>query len=323
MGFKNLYQKFFSKNEKQNKDNDHETKLFFENEVKKIAKRYSHNQDIKIEDDKNILFADFYPDQYNQWLNTRALADRRVVIYGLLDKILWNKLQLWEKAESLIESRLPLKAYELLDKNKPDDSENMEMYYSIFAKVNIIMGEYDKALLQIIKGLNNFPDSKNLKMQLADYYYSISSAEKYNEVINELVNGIKPNDSKDMNIIFEHFFNYIDGQLRSVGFAINLGFSLADPEQIKIFWKKASDEFYYHPAFRLDHARYILENRKKDDTVYIAEAFLKYFYLLEEMPWQKEAAVNALSLAELLDIKDEKYDFIKNIIDKNGWDNKA
>lgn len=323
MSFKDTFSNIFNKKDKQIIDPDLSTKLIFENEVEKIVKRYSHNNEIlKVKEaktDKDILFADFYPDEYSQWLKIRTLSDRRVIIYSLLDNLLWNKVQLWEKAERLIEARLPLKAYELLNEVQPDENENLEMYYSIFAKTNIVMREYDKALLQIIKGLNNFPDSKSLKIQLADYYYSIALCDKYNEVIVELVKNLEPNNASDMNIVFDGLFSYNDGQLRSMAFAVNLGFSLSDPEQIKIFWERAADEFYFHPVFRLDHARYILENRNKEDIMDIAKAFVKYYYLLEEMPWQKEAAINALSLAETLGIKDERYNFISNIIEKNNW----
>jgi hypothetical protein len=321
MALKNFLQNLFKgKNTEKKETADDWAKNRFEAEVQDVVKRYRHdNLPLSLKDQssgKPVLFAEFYPDDYNEWLKVKSLNDRRKLIYGFLDKLLWDKVSLWEKAERLIEAREALKAKELF---KESPEEDLAMYYATYAKLSIVLHEYDQAIIHIMKGLEKFPDSKFLKIQMADYYYSVADSEKYDEVMKDLLAGLEQNESSDMNIIFDDIFSYHYGKIRSVSFAVNLGFSLADPDQAKIFWDRAESEFYFHPVFRLDHARYILENRDKETNLDTAIAMVKYYALLQEMPWQKEAAVNTLALMESLGIKDEKYNFVKDLIDKNGW----
>lgn len=320
MSIKDIFQKFFNKEEPVKHHFTLQDKMDFEIAVQEVVKRYSHKTDELKLDDK--LFADVYLTEFTEWMEIKTPSDRRRVIYRLLDPFLWDKVELWEKAERLIEARLPIKTLELLEgTDEPDDAT--DMYYGVFGKLYVILHEYDPAILKIQKGLDKFPDSKYLKIQLADYYYCVSQFDKYSEVIKVLMPDLTRNQSKDMNVIFDDIFSYHKGKLRSVAFAVNLGNSLADPKQIKTFWERASDEFYFHPVFRLEHAKYIMQNRNKEDNTDIAKAFVKYFFLLKEMPWQKEAAINALSLCKVLGIKDERYIFIKNIIDENEWNSEG
>lgn len=312
-----LFDLFISQENKLN-----EKDLIFLEEVRLAMIKYfgSSTAKLNLKDKKGepTNFINAFPDIYSKCLDIKSPWDRRSLIFSKLDELFGNQIPPYVYAERLIEDRYPQKALEIL--NKIDiPSEDKNIYYTIFAKVLIIMGDYVQAIEKAKKALDDNPDYIKAKIVLADAYHLAGKTDEahdiYDPILNKYLEKIVNKSSCNLNII--ELFGAEAERMRSPILAIQF---LKENSLSEEAWKWAENEFYYSPYFRCQHAYWMLEKKKE-----ILPAFSKLLSLFKEMPWIKEAAINIIILIEKIDPKGDKgiakedITKIKSLINKNGW----
>lgn len=292
----------------------------FETEIFAIVPRYISKPGAEVsikarhhETNEVIPFAISFPEQFESWRTVKSLADRRGIIYTLLDTQLGNQLELWQVIERFNDDRYAERALEIAKQNKRERDELNPDFWNALAKTNFILTNYEEAEENCLKAIQLDSENIRTKRIYADLLHTIGKHDKAHEIYNEIL-GMKLPRNKPMNLPIQDFLGFDGDILNSPVYAIS--WLKADKNMNNETWEWANEEFYYSPHFRSQHAYLLIENNEQ------LKGFAKLLNLTKEMPWFREGIINCYNLMDQLNLmermKDEK-DRLRTIIDRNNW----
>lgn len=260
-----------------------------------------------------IPFAIGFPEQFEPWRTVKSLADRRGIIYSLMDSQFGNQLELWQVIERFNDDRYAERALQIATENKQESDEQNPNFWNSLARTNFILTNYDEAEQNCIKAIQLDKDNVRTKRIYADILHTIGKHEKAHEIYNEILNSKLPKD-KTMNLPIQELLGFDGDLINSPIYAIS--WLKADKNMNEETWEWANEEFYYSPHFRSQYAFHLIETNEH------MKGFVKLLNLSKEMPWFKDAVINSYNLIDQLNLTDtmqEDKNRLKQIIDKNNW----
>jgi tetratricopeptide (TPR) repeat protein len=261
-----------------------------------------------------ILFADFYPKEYAAWQTIKSVADRRGIIYSILDHMMGSRLELWQVIERFTDDRYPEKAHSIAISHQTAAEEQSADYWAALAKVNFVLHNYPEAEANARKALSLDPAHKRGRIALADICHFTGQQETAHEIYNDILKESLPPTDQQAELSVYELLGFDSNILPSPIYAA--AWLKADKNVTEEVWSWAGDEFYYSPHFRCQHAYHLIETKEH------LKGFVKLFNLAKDMPWCKEAVLNSYSLIGQLGLSDkflEEKKMLKALIDKNNW----
>ncbi|NIG55703.1 lipopolysaccharide assembly protein LapB [Chitinophaga sp. Cy-1792] len=248
------------------------------------------------ETNEPTTWAALYPEQYNAWKAVKSLADRRGIIYSLLDNQLGQTLQLWQIMERFNDDRYPQKALEMSTKFMDEEQEQNPDFHSAMAKTYFILMQYEDALRHCDKAMALDSTSIRSRRIYADVLHVTGKHAEAHALYNEILNGKIPKD-KEMSLSVQDLLGFDGDFINSPVYAFAW---LSNGQEIPdTIWDWANEEFYYSPYFRSQYGYWLI---RKQETL---RGFTKLFCLVQEMPWCKEAARNCHSIIEQMGMKEQ------------------
>jgi len=260
-----------------------------------------------------IPFAIGFPEQFEPWRTVKSLADRRGIIYSLMDSQFGNQLELWQIIERFNDDRYAERALQIAIENKQESDEQNPNYWNALARTNFILTKYEEAEQNCLKAISLDNDNVRTKRIYADILHCTNRNEKAHEIYNEILNSKLPKD-KQMNLPIQDLLGFDGDIVNSPIYAIS--WLKADKNINDETWEWANEEFYYSPHFRSQYAFHLIETNDH------MKGFVKLLNLTKEMPWFKDGIINSYNLIDQLNLKDtmqEEKVRLKQIIDKNNW----
>jgi tetratricopeptide (TPR) repeat protein len=293
----------------------------FEREFQATIPRYLSkpgvNVDLKLrnkETDEVMKFAAAFPEQFESWKTIQSLPDRRGLIYYIFDSFMGNDLKLWQIVERFIDDRYPQRALEIAQAHADENDKYSADYWAAVAKANFVLTNYTEAE----KCANNalMLDAGNIraKIVLADVQHMNDKAEAAHELYNQVLKERLPR-TQEISLSFLQLVGFNGNILPSPLYALD--WLQSHPDTDADTWDNASDEFYYSPHFRAQHAYYLLRQKEA------MQGFVKLFTLAQEMPWYKEAVINSWHLMHQLGLAENMTEgkaWLENIMAGNQWD---
>jgi tetratricopeptide (TPR) repeat protein len=293
----------------------------FEEAVLEAIPRYHSKPGLKAEfnamgpeGNTPMLWADAHPDIYKSWLPVKSCADRRSIIYKLLDEYFWERLALWQKIERCNDDRYPERALKVVAEMKTRADEKDPNFWNALAKTHFILTNYEEAEKLCKKAMKL--DSSNLRTKriLADVLHTVSRHKEAHLLYNEILSAKIPKD-KPMALGVHELLGFAGDIVNSPMYAFSW---LQSDEKVKEdTWEWATYEFFYSPHFRSQHA-YLLVQKGEH-----LKALAKLASLADEMPWYKEAFLNFVSIMDQLKLntppllaRKQQYE---TVIRENNW----
>lgn len=260
-----------------------------------------------------IPFAVGFPEQFEPWRTVKSLADRRGIIYSLMDSQFGNQLELWQVIERFNDDRYAEKALQIATDNRKGNDEQNPDFWNALARTNFILTNYNEAEQNCIKAIEL--DSKNIRTKriYADILHTIGKHNKAHEIYNEILNSKLPKD-KIMNLPIQDLLGFDGDIINSPIYAIS--WLQANKNMNNDTWDWANEEFYYSPHFRSQYGFHLIEENEH------MKGFVKLLNLSKEMPWFKDGVLNSYNLIDQLNLgetmQDEKIR-LEQIMMKNNW----
>lgn len=292
----------------------------FEKELLATIPRYISSPGAKVniqarhqETNEVMPFAIGFPEQFEPWRTVKSLADRRGIIYSLLDTQFGNQLKLWQLIERFNDDRYAERALKIAKEHKQESDEQNPDYWNALARTNFILSNYAEAEQNCLKAIQLDNDNIRTKRIYADVLHEMGKHEKAHEIYNEILSIKIPKD-KQMNLPIQDLLGFDGDILNSPIYAI--AWLTADKNVTSETWEWANEEFYYSPVFRSQYAFHLLKTKEH------MKGFVKLLTLSKEMPWFKDGVVNAYSLIDQLNLAEqaqEEKGRLKEIMIKNNW----
>lgn len=313
------------KNEQSETENEADTQLQsdierFEKELFATIPRYISTPGAEVtikarhqETNEIIPFAVGFPEQFEPWRTVKSLADRRGIIYSLMDTQFGNQLELWQVIERFNDDRYAEKALQIAHQNKQESDEQNPNFWNALARTNFILTNYEEAEQNCIKALQLDQENSRTQRIYADILHTIGQHEKAHEIYNAILKSKLPQD-KQLDLPIQTLLGFDGDILNSPVYAIS--WLKADKNMNSETWEWANEEFYYSPHFRSQYAYHLIEN---NDPL---KGFVKLLNLTKEMPWFKEGVINTYNLIDQLNLTEQMSEEkvrLKAIIDQNKW----
>ncbi|MDJ1482724.1 hypothetical protein QNI16_19645 [Cytophagaceae bacterium YF14B1] len=292
----------------------------FENEIFATTARYISQPGVQVnirarhsETNEVIPFAVGFPEQFNEWRTVQSLADRRGIIYRLLDSQVGNQLALWQVMERFNDDRYPERALQIATEHKQEADEQDPDFWNALARTNFILTHYEEAERNCQKALELDSTSIRSKRILADTLHVMGKHDKAHELYQEILAKKLPKN-QPANLPLQDLLGFDGDIVNSPIYAI--GWLKSDENVTPEVWNWAVEEFYYSPHFRTEHAFYLIQNKD------VMKGFAKLLHVSKEMPWFKDAVVNSYHIIEQLGLSDKMQDErtrLKGIMDIQNW----
>ncbi|NSL85830.1 tetratricopeptide repeat protein [Chitinophaga sp. Mgbs1] len=296
-------------------DNSYETK--FEEEVLRTIPRYISMPgaavDIRVrhrKTNKIISFAIAYPDQFNTWKTVKSVADRRGIIYSLLDEQLGPQLQLWQIMERFNDDRNSQKALELALQYMDATVEEQPDFNTAMARTYFLLTQFEQAEQYCLKAQKLDPGHIRTKRIYADILHCTGRHEQAHRLYEEILNAKLTRDQQ-LSLSVQQLLGFDGDYINSPVYAFSWLSNMEDTSEE--IWDWANDEFYYSPYFRAQHAYRLIERQEH------LRGLAKLLSLVEEMPWYKEAVVNCFHLIEQSGMQEqlkEEYNWLERLMAK-------
>lgn len=292
----------------------------FEKELLATLPRYISTPGAKVDikarhqvTDEVIPFAVGFPEQFNTWRTVKSLADRRGIIYSLLDTQFGNQLELWQAIERFNDDRYVERALQIAIDHKKEVDEQNPNYWNALARTNFILTRYEEAEKNCLKAIEIEKSNIRTKRIFADILHCTNRHDKAHELYNEILSEKLPKD-KEMNLSIQELLGFDGDITNSPLYAI--GWLQSDKNVTGEIWEWANEEFYYSPHFRSQYAFQLIKRKEH------LKGFMKLLTLSKEMPWFKDGVVNSYNLIDRLNLTDKMQDEkvrLKSIIKSNNW----
>lgn len=258
--------------------------------------------------------SEMFAKQFEEWKGIRSFADRRGLIFSILDRFLADKMELWQTVERLNDDRQADKALQLASviEAAPEEKQNPN-YWSALARTYLILYRYEDAENCCDKAFRLDKNDIRTKRIYADILHVTNRHDEAHKIYNEILEQKLPKDQRT-SMELQDLLGFKGDIMNSPIYAFAW---LQNNENVTDeFWDWANEEFYYSPHFRTQYS-YLLIN--KGETM---KGFVKFLVLSKEMPWFKEAVVNSLSLIDQLNLKGhfaEDLVRLEKIVSENNW----
>lgn len=262
--------------------------------------------------DEVLPFAIGFPEQFEPWRNVKSLADRRGIIYSLLDTQFGHQLELWQAMERFNDDRYAERALQIANEHKQDADLQNPNYWNALARTNFILAKYEEAEQNCLKAMQLDSNNIRTKRIYADILHYTGKHNKAHELYNEILKS-KLDKDVEMTLPIQHLLGFEGDIVNSPIYA--LSWLKEDKEVTDEIWEWANEEFYYSPHFRAGYAFHLIETKEH------MKGFVKLLQLSKEMPWFKDGVVNAYSLIDQLNLSniEAEKSRLKKIIDTNNW----
>lgn len=270
---------------------------------------------LNAENGSEILPHVAFPEQFKQWQEIQSIWDRRTVIYSILDHMYSNRLELWQVIERFTNDRYSHKALDIAEEHGQGEQLNNANYWYALGRAQFHAGRESEAEESLKKCLNIEKLHKRGRIAIADLYHTSGRHDEAHRIYDTIISEHKLG-SETKSIKFIDFLGF-KGIMHSPVYAAS--YLEANPESTKETWDSIAGEFYYSPYFRTRHAFYLLG---LDEGINKIAGLVKLNTLTQEMPWYKEAVVNAYSIIDQLNMQEtlkEDRARLGEIIKKNGW----
>ncbi len=283
----------------------------FELEFNAAVARYVSNRHATINLPTKAAFA--FDATFQEWKQIEHAWDRKRCIFTALDEIFGGTLQLWQLAARLIDDRFAEKGLEIAIKNATEDDLFTPEYWATVAKANFILRNYEEAENDAKKCLGLDENNQMGLLLMADILYWKGDTETALQIYHKVLKNNLEEDRK-MDIHFSELVGFAGGLVCSPMYAY--AWLKEDKNATEDAWAWAENEFYFSPQFRSQHAYWLLNNQKT------TEGFKKILYLSQEMPFFREAVVNASSLIAQFQLENqlaEEKTRLDKLIIANNW----
>lgn len=260
-----------------------------------------------------VPFAVGFPEQFEPWRTIRSLADRRGIIYQLLDSQIGNSLELWQVIERFNDDRYAERALAIALEYKTEEDEKEANYWNALARTNFILTRYEDAEDNCLKALAIDTDNIRTKRIYADVLHCTNRQEKAHSLYNEIIE-CKVAKDKEMTLPIQNLLGFDGDIVNSPIYA--LSWLKGHKNMNEETWEWANDEFYYSPHFRFAYGAHLIETSDQ------MKGFIKVLTVSQEMPWYKDAVINSYSLIDqlgLTDIKQADKVRLAQLIKDNQW----
>jgi tetratricopeptide (TPR) repeat protein len=238
-----------------------------------------------------VSFAEAYPEQFATWSGVHSLADRRGIIYGILDDVIGSQIELWQVIERFIDDRYPERALSLAVNNLDLANLKVPNYWVARARANFVLTHYAEAEANLTQALELDRQHLRAKVGLADVYHLTSRQDQAHALYSEVLEAKLPGNQA-INLPIKQLVGFEGDILPSPIYAA--AWLRADQATTAETWQWAGEEFYYSPHFRAQHAYHLIGAKEH------LKGFVKLLNLAKEMPWYKEAVLNSYSLMDQL-----------------------
>lgn len=301
--------------------NDPEVGERFKQEIEEAIPRYfstpqNEPVDFTLRDEagEKISPHEAYPEQFQQWQGIRSPWDRQSLIYSILDQIFWDKLQLWQILERFTDDRYCQKALEMAAQYaRPEVEEQQAPFCAALGRAQFIAGDIRAAEANMRKAIELDDTYLNARIYLADLLHCTQSEKEAHDLYNSVLEAKGLQKEKQLELGLTDLIGF-GGFLHSPIYA--LAWLEGHPNVTKDTWDWAAAEFYHSPHFRARHAYHLIE---KGEPV---PGLAKLVSLSQEMPWFREAVVNAHSVMTQLKVTEHMqadYQRLQKIMDENDW----
>jgi len=257
----------------------------------------------------------------DEWRQVRCPWDRRRALVQMACQASNIGLTTWRRVNLYCFARLPHQGLAYLESmGKPNRFDRTYAEHcGAYARAYLGLTRYAEALDWATKASEADLANRRLKIVLADALMLSGDCDKANAIYSAFMSKSAPLDGdvdpiKDM---FDKLLARDTGAVGSPVFAVTIAESIADPGEAEQLWNLVEVEFFDSPYCRLQHAYYLLKHGQRE------RAFAKILALTFEMPWVKEAAINATTALDASGKTDEQSKRlraeIQARIDRNGW----
>jgi tetratricopeptide (TPR) repeat protein len=250
---------------------------------------------------------------YEEWKQIEYAWDRKRCIFTALDGVFGETLALWQLAARLIDDRFPEKGLELAIKNATDTDLLTPEFWATVSKANFILRNYEDAEEDIKKCLGLDENNQMGLIMLADIYYWAGKTEEALQIYHKILNSNLTEERKK-DLRFSELVGFTGGLVFSPMYAY--AWLKEDKNATESAWAWAENEFYFSPQFRSQHAYWLIKNQNATD------GFKKILYLSQEMPFFREAVVNASQLISQFNLEtqlSEEKSRLDKLIVANNW----
>ncbi|MDL5047815.1 hypothetical protein QQ054_17500 [Oscillatoria amoena NRMC-F 0135] len=254
-----------------------------------------------------------YADLYKQWLTIESGWDRRTLLYKFFDTIVTLEDE-WEIAERFLVDRYADKALPFVEKGLANlegkDEFVRSQTYTTASRVYLALRNTDKALEMGEKAVAELKNHNAAWAAYADALHCKSKHHEAHEIYNRLLN---QNVESGITSTRIEFILGTWGAVNSPIFAFEF---LTDYDLTHGLWEWASTEYYYSPQFRMEHAFRLLKSGEQ------SKAIVKTLVLSQEMPWYKDAVLNAHNMliqSGLSQKMENEVVRLEKIIKDNNW----
>jgi tetratricopeptide (TPR) repeat protein len=270
---------------------------------------------LNAEDGSEMLPHSAFPEQFKQWQGIQSIWDRRTLIYTILDHMYSNRLELWQVIERFTNDRYCHKALDIAKEHGHGEQLTNANYLYALGRAQFHAGMDPEAEKSLEECLNIDKSHKRGRIAIADLYHTSNRHDEAHKIYNAIISENNlGQETKSIN--FNDFLGF-KGLMHSPIYAA--GYLEAHPDVTPETWDNIAGEFYYSPYFRTKHAFYLVG---LDDGINKLKGLVKLNTLTQEMPWYKEAVVNAYSIIDQLAMQDtlkEDRERLGEIIKQNGW----
>ena len=307
---------------KESKSNTNNAASRFKKEIEDTFPYYFSTPEMKnldftlnAEDGSEMLPHVAFPEQFKQWQEIQSIWDRRTMIYSILDHMYSNRLELWQVIERFTNDRYSHKALDIAQEHGHGDQLTNANYWYALGRAQFHAGNESEAEANLNKCLGIDKLHKRGRIAIADLYHTSGRHDESHEIYNAIIS--ENNIGRETkSISFSEFLGF-KGIMHSPIYAA--GYLEASPDVAPETWESIAGEFYYSPYLRTKHAYYLVG---LDGSMDKLKGLVKLNTLTQEMPWYKEAVVNAYSIIDQLGLQEEmKKDKVRlaGIIQKEGW----
>jgi len=298
----------------------------FAQEVRATAERYTWEPmaDFKLVSDHGRVmpFHELWPATFDQWMELDSWADRRTILYEVLDPHLAGDLPSWLVAERLLDDCQAEEARRTLAVERgPPDTEAHEWWATV-SKCYSAFLMYEHSLDAAKRAVALAPNHKRARIQLGEALIYMDDTDRGLEILRSLWREhAQPSEHRQNTYDLDEAFGFPHGALPSPLWALAIVKSQEDVDPS--MWSFLVEEYPGDPEIRCNHAHWLMDQGER------LEACLAFFQLAYVMPWHRVATLYACVLFRTLDPRGEIPEFqehradLEHRIESLGWSDES
>ncbi|REC61903.1 hypothetical protein DRF65_12810 [Chryseobacterium pennae] len=258
----------------------------FDLEIIEAFRRYHCNPNLDVsfplDDDRgnSISPHQAYGTLFKEWAGIQSKWDRISLFYQFWDQSQFEKLEQWQVIERFVKDRYSKKALQYFEESMSDKRQLTGEELVSLSKLHRVLLNNHAAKEYIETAYQNYPEDDAVKVEYATVLHIIgnhSEKESSHALFHEVLDKkIQQSDTESVFECFKFSEGYTDSSIFAMLYLIN---TEADNET----WDYVSEEYYYCPVFRYEHA---VQLAQTDQSL---RALAKLTSLSQEFPWFRTA----------------------------------